>query len=174
MHADEVFPPTLGSHIVWDSDEDSDEEPFELCPMARSPYEAHLMSKVAAEAKASICTTGTSLATEKESMGEPSWQHEMLSLDARSTSAGEDSDRVVSKSQTKRINKRGRKDSRAKRMRYRRLVDSLICEIASAPEFRVDLTGLPAFITNDVWLMDKLCQRMKKHQEDLQSNIVSL
>jgi hypothetical protein len=67
------------------------------------------------------------------------------------------------------------KDGKSKRDRYRKLCDEMIHRIEAAPDdFEVDTEALPECIAKDEWLKRKLLTRLKKHQEQVQKNLVSL
>lgn len=67
------------------------------------------------------------------------------------------------------------KDGLCKRMRYRKVLETLMAQIEVAPfDFLMDRSVLPESISKDEWLMGKLIKRLKKHQEDLQNNIMSI
>jgi hypothetical protein len=123
-----------------------------------------------------ILSTTISVDSGVVSSGWGSMQDDMSLLvpDDGSTTADEDSNEANVKRKKDKREKTGRKDSRSKRLRYRRLVDFLIWKIAAAPGFEVDWPVFAQSIANDTWLMQKLSARIQKHQEDLRNNAESL
>jgi hypothetical protein len=181
-------------HIVWDSDE----EPHDLPALKTYPqHEVNIMAKTSSQAQAKSTDSGkteeTGLATEfttkytteyttefatkfTTSRGvHAACQHDnqLVDFEDKSTSAGEDSNQALATSKNRK-RQRKRKDSLSHRMRYRRLVDTMLVDAAAAPGFVIDWSVLPGRITNDTWLLNKLVQRIEKHQEELRSNLVSL
>lgn len=154
MRSDEFFFP-IDAHT-----EESEAERNDIAPTPHPLHDVHLGSKTSSDDES--CVTAVSVDIDEEGLG--GYKAVLLPPDDKWT--GERADGKPKR--------RKQKDSLNKRRRYRKAVDDIMGEIAAAPDFRADWTLLPESITNDAWLMNKLRKRIRKHQEDLRNNVMSL